>query len=1094
MVIVTGLVGYTLHMARGQQIAGAQEQSKTIADLLQSNLHASVRDIDLALRKAEAEFRSLHAQQRFETQAFSAYLRSLKERIPDAASIRGADADGMVVYGEGIDPANPVRLTANATGKEMFEHTQADRNLVFGLPVKSRITGQWVLPVARALSFDDGRFGGMVYANINVAQIASMFSALSAGSHGEVTLFDAQRRVLHQSPASAVAPANGLFVLDPGVEAALFSGQTLAAYVSRAAADGQQHIVKVNAVTPYPVYLSVRLGVDGVLVRWQQRAQFAALSLLILYLMAGVMLWTVRRAMQRQHLAQDQAQRQTRLLDEVINQLPFGVVAYDGDLVMRLRNSKYGELLRCPSELLQRDALTLSQVVHYFYERGDYGFSESVDSVLSRLVGTMQSRQPVCLERRQADGSFIEIRAMPIFSSWTLLTFTDISAHKASEQSLQMARDAADAANQVKSDFLATMSHEIRTPMNGVLGMLKLLQHTELSRRQLDYTKKAEGATRALLAIINDILDFSKVEAGKLEMHNEPLVLAELMRELSVILSASVASKDVEVLFALAPDVPAVLLCDGLRLRQILLNLLGNAIKFTSHGEVVLGISVLQRSAEQVVLEFSVRDTGIGIPTDKVDRIFEAFQQAETSTTRRFGGTGLGLAISRQLVTLMGGTLELTSALGQGSRFFFHAPFDIVSGVVHAPQVPAGRGLRVLIVDDNALARDILQTMTASMGWLVDALGSGEAALGRLADASAPAYDLVLMDWRMPGMDGWETTRQIRQLKHNGKPPVVIMVTAVGRELLAERAKQETDLLDGYLVKPITASMLYEAVAEVLNDGGSERHQQLPQQAGLRLGGLRLLLVEDNLLNQQIAQELLQRNGAYVQIAVCGLDGVAQGLAAQPPFDAILMDMQMPDIDGLEATRRLRSHAAMRAVPIIAMTANAMQADKQACLDAGMVDHVSKPFDLEVLINTILRHVRAHQAVTGTTPSAAPVDAVIDMKAAISRLGGSREFYDKVVASFREEAAQHMADLLHLLADADYHHAMHRAHTIKGLAGTVGAMGLAARAAQVETVLNRWQDPSTTGHPSAAELASMAELLQPLEHELTKTLAALDHL
>ncbi len=584
------------------------------------------------------------------------------------------------------------------------------------------------------------------------------------------------------------------------------------------------------------------------------------------------------------------------------------------------------------------------------------------------------------------------------------------------------------------------------------------------------------------------------MEAGKLELHNEPMVLAELMRELSVILSASVAHKDVEVLFALAPDVPPVLLCDALRLRQILLNLLGNAIKFTLHGEVVLGIVVLQRSAEQVVLEFSVRDTGIGIPPDKMEHIFEAFHQAETSTTRHFGGTGLGLAIGRQLVALMGGKLELTSAVGQGSRFFFHAPFVIASAAVPMPQVPAGRGLRVLIVDDNALARQVLQDMTVSMGWQVDALDSGEAAIQRLGDPGAPAYDLVLMDWRMPGMDGWEATRQIRQLKRNGKPPVVIMVTAVGRELLAEKARQETDLLDGYLVKPITASMLYEAVADALDDGRTERRLHLPHQADQRLSGVRLLLVEDNPLNQQIAQELLQRNGAQVQIAACGLDGVAQGLAAQPPFDAILMDIQMPDIGGLEATRRLRSHAAMQTVPIIAMTANAMQADKQACLDAGMVDHVSKPFDLEVLINTILRHVRGRQGAPAATLVGVPAPVVIDVQAAVSRLGGSREFYDKVVASFREEAAQHMADLQRLLTEADYHHAMQRAHTIKGLAGTVGAMGLSACAAQVEAAVSPWQDAATTRRPPAAELATLADLLSLLTQELTRTLTALDDL
>lgn len=1093
LVIVTALVVYALSMGRSQYIDGAKQSSKTIADLLQANLHASVRDIDLALRQAEVEFRRQHAQQRFQTESFSAYVRGLKERIPDAASIRGANADGLVVYGEGIDAARPVQLTANATGKEMFEHTQADRNLVFGLPVKSRISGQWVLPVARALSFADGRFGGLVYANINVSQIANMFSALSQGTHGEITLFDAMRRVLHQSPPPTQGPADGLFALDPAIERVLHSGQGVPSYLGNVGPGDRQHIIKLNAVAPYPLYLAVRVGVDTVLAQWQHRAQFSVLSLLLLYVLTAVMLLAVKRSMHRQQSAQDQVLRQTQLLDEVINQLPFGVVAYDDERTLRLYNRKFGELMRLPPELLQREALNFAHVLRYVYARGDFGDAESVDVVLNRFVGLMESRQPVFLERYLPDGRCIELRGMPIFNGWTLLTYTDVSAHKESEQTLQAARNAADAANQFKSNFLATMSHEIRTPMNGVLGMLKLLQHTELSRRQLDYTKKAEGATRALLGIINDILDFSKVEAGKLELHNEPVVVGELMRDLSVVLSANVSSKDVEVLFALAPEVPHVLVCDALRLRQILLNLLGNAIKFTSHGEVVLGIAVVDHTADQVMLEFSVRDTGIGIPADKVDHIFEAFQQAETSTNQRFGGTGLGLAISRQLVALMGGRLELTSALGQGSRFAFTVSFAFAAQKV-LPQVPAGRGLRVLIVDDNALARDVLLDMTTSMGWLVDTLDSGEAAIQRLTGDSAQGCDLVLMDWRMPGMDGWEATRQIRQIKRNGKPPVVIMVTAMGREQLAERAKQETELLDGYLVKPITASMLFDAVADAIDEKNGEPRLHLPHPVGQRLQGMRLLVVEDNPLNQQIAQELLERNGARVEVAVCGLDGVAQGLAAQPPFDAILMDMQMPDIDGLEATRRLRSHAAMQAVPIIAMTANAMPADKQACMDAGMVDHIAKPFDLEELVATILRHVHPLAEPGVAAPEVAPVVAFVDMQTALTRLGGSRAFYDKVVASFRKEAVQYVDDLQRFLTEGDYHHAMHRAHTLKGLAGTVGAMPLSQQAAQMESVLNPWQDAATRGQPSAAKLVSLADLMQSLKETMAQTLAALDQL
>ncbi len=441
----------------------------------------------------------------------------------------------------------------------------------------------------------------------------------------------------------------------------------------------------------------------------------------------------------------------------------------------------------------------------------------------------------------------------------------------------------------------------------------------------------------------------------------------------------------------------------------------------------------------------------------------------------------------------MGGRLELTSALGQGSRFAFTAPFTFAAQKA-LPQFPAGRGLRVLIVDDNALARDVLQAMTTSMGWLVDTLDSGEAAIQRLAGDGGPGYDLVLMDWRMPGMDGWEATRQIRQLKRDGKPPVVIMVTALGREQLAERAKQETDLLDGYLVKPITASMLFDAVADAIDEKNGEPRLHMPYPVGQRLQGIRLLVVEDNPLNQQIAQELLESHGAQVEVAVCGLEGVAQGLAAQPPFDAILMDMQMPDIDGLEATRRLRSHAAMQAVPIIAMTANAMPADKQACKDAGMVDHIAKPFDLEELMATILRHVLPSAVPHLTTTAAASSVAIVDMQAALTRLGGSRVFYDKVVVSFRKEAALYVDELQRFLTEGDYHHAMHRAHNLKGLAGTVGATSLSALAAQIEVVLNPWQEAATPGQPSAAELESLADLVHSLKERMAQTLVALDQL
>jgi PAS domain S-box-containing protein len=562
---------------------------------------------------------------------------------------------------------------------------------------------------------------------------------------------------------------------------------------------------------------------------------------------------------------------------------------------------------------------------------------------------------------------------------------SDISARKQTEDRLRAATLAADAANRAKSEFLANMSHEIRSPMNAVLGMLMLLKQTALDARQLDYAAKAEAAGRALLGILNDILDFSRVEAGKMTLDPQPFSLDKLLRDVAVILAANVGERDVEVLYEIDPALPAWAVGDSMRLQQVLINLAGNAIKFTPQGEVVVSVRQLPADAEHpetLWLGFAIRDTGIGISAEQRQRIFDGFSQAEASTARRFGGSGLGLAISQRLVRLMGGALTVDSVVGQGSTFRFSvacaaAPVDalpLLEQVRPGALVEAQRlnGLHCLVVDDHDTARELLAGMLETFGWQVEVAGGGEQALELVRGRSRTgrAYDVVFLDWRMPGMDGWEVGERIAALLPPERLPLMLMVTAHGREILDERGADDfRRALDGFLVKPVTASMLFDAVADATAVRAlARRRTAVPEVAAAaaphrpRLQGLRLLLVEDNLINQQVARELLSYQGAAVTVAEDGRVAIEAVRTATPPFDCVLMDIQMPEMDGYEATRLIRGELGMTELPIIAMTANAMVSDRDAALAAGMNDHVGKPFDLDELIEAIQRQTAAAPA------------------------------------------------------------------------------------------------------------------------------------
>jgi signal transduction histidine kinase/CheY-like chemotaxis protein/CHASE1-domain containing sensor protein len=643
------------------------------------------------------------------------------------------------------------------------------------------------------------------------------------------------------------------------------------------------------------------------------------------------------------------------------------------------------------------------------------------------------------------------------------------------ESSLKQAQElvvSADLANLAKSQFLSTMSHEIRTPMNAILGMLKLLAGTALSAQQGDYIQKTTGAAAGLLRLINDILDFSKGEAGKLELDSHAFRCDRLWSELSDILSANVGAKPIEVLFDMDAGLPEVLQGDLLRLKQVLTNLGANALKFTDSGVVVVGAKVTQRSEAAVEVEFYVRDTGIGIAPEHQEHIFSAFTQAEASTTRRFGGTGLGLAISRQLVERMGGVLRVESAQGVGSTFSFRMHMPTVSDVAREDVQVAGPVLvnrRLLVIDDNPLACELMLSMLAARGVQADAAHSGPQALSLVQgrrDAGLEPYQAIILDWQMPGMDGWETARQLRaqsRVAADLAPPLLIMVTANGRQLLSQRTHEEQAMINGFLAKPVSASMLLDSVANARTWGAAFSLANLQASSERRLEGMRLLVVEDNLFNQQVAEELLSREGALVSLAANGKLGVAAVAAATVPFDAVLMDLQMPVLDGYGATRLIREQLGLTGLPVIALSANALPQDRVASLAAGMTEHVGKPFEISELTEVLLAHTgwvaRAHACATVVDPDVAPgtamaaaepVSEMIDVAGALAWVGDDIALYRKFLDSFLDDVRGNADQLQTHFERGEQSDAARVLHTLKGLARTVGALDLARAAAHAE--------------------------------------------